>query len=831
MQPEEAIIARPRLYGLLEEAVQASLALVHAGAGFGKTLGASRFLEQSRYRAVWVNCTPLDNLAGHFWETLTKAFAAHRPGLGHIMRRLAFPDTLYTFNAFLAAFTAELYQDEQYVVFVFDDVHLITEPGIWEFLSNLVAARLENNCILLLTRAWPAALGSTMPAAHITADALRFTPEETAALFEARNISLAEDSLLHIHAYTAGWPIALSMAALVLRQKAQLRQGAALADAKPALFALFEQEIFSQYTSSEQDLLIKLSTLHSFPRGLVQAVSGGQRRELGELLGTNSFIDYDPDEKRLSFHPLYREFLQEKRVGMDPAALADTYCRAGDWCRENGLLYDALTYYGVGRRYAALWDTLLRFPANRHPKSEADFFLSQIESLPVDFREQHPMTEIMRAMLLANNLRFEEALALLVPVRQALEARPEKEAARLLGECYTVQGLIALSQEDPTFGAWFTKAAQLLPEGSARWGKHLHLLDLGPGLNLQSAKAGTLRKGLAAYEKGVPPMTRVLHGTGTGLDALAACEAAFLTGELKAAQEPAYHALHTARQAGQHDIAGNALFLLLRIYTIEGDYAQVKEMLRRIDAYAQLPEAYTLGIWDIARGWLFSEIDSARMPGWLINPTGSRTPPISIDRELLTCVRWMIATGREMEALALLEQHEHVSRSKKVVVSLLYTQLYRAIIYHKQGLQDNAMAHLRAAYRLAHGNNLVMPFIEYGSRTRSLLERALDTTAHGIPAAWLEEMHAKAGTCAKRHTYLAERWQLEHGGEHPRFALSKKEKELLSQLIQGLTREEIAGAMHWSLNTVKSMLTQVYGKLGAINRADAVRIALNAGLV
>jgi LuxR family maltose regulon positive regulatory protein len=44
-----------------------------------------------------------------------------------------------------------------------------------------------------------------------------------------------------------------------------------------------------------------------------------------------------------------------------------------------------------------------------------------------------------------------------------------------------------------------------------------------------------------------------------------------------------------------------------------------------------------------------------------------------------------------------------------------------------------------------------------------------------------------------------------------------------------LTREEIAIVNHISLDTVKSEIKSVYAKLHAVNRADAVRIALTEG--
>jgi ATP/maltotriose-dependent transcriptional regulator MalT len=61
--------------------------------------------------------------------------------------------------------------------------------------------------------------------------------------------------------------------------------------------------------------------------------------------------------------------------------------------------------------------------------------------------------------------------------------------------------------------------------------------------------------------------------------------------------------------------------------------------------------------------------------------------------------------------------------------------------------------------------------------------------------------------------------------------LSKRETSILRHLSQGLTRRDIADADGISVNTAKSVITNVYNKLGAVNKADAVRIAASMGLI
>jgi len=61
--------------------------------------------------------------------------------------------------------------------------------------------------------------------------------------------------------------------------------------------------------------------------------------------------------------------------------------------------------------------------------------------------------------------------------------------------------------------------------------------------------------------------------------------------------------------------------------------------------------------------------------------------------------------------------------------------------------------------------------------------------------------------------------------------LTARELEILRQLAAGQTNQEIAQAMIVSVNTVKSHLKNVYGKLGANNRRAAVAQARVLGLI
>jgi DNA-binding NarL/FixJ family response regulator len=62
-------------------------------------------------------------------------------------------------------------------------------------------------------------------------------------------------------------------------------------------------------------------------------------------------------------------------------------------------------------------------------------------------------------------------------------------------------------------------------------------------------------------------------------------------------------------------------------------------------------------------------------------------------------------------------------------------------------------------------------------------------------------------------------------------ALTLREREVLEQLAEGLPNKAIAEALGISDQTVKFHVAQITGKLGATNRTEAVRLAIQNGLI
>ena len=65
----------------------------------------------------------------------------------------------------------------------------------------------------------------------------------------------------------------------------------------------------------------------------------------------------------------------------------------------------------------------------------------------------------------------------------------------------------------------------------------------------------------------------------------------------------------------------------------------------------------------------------------------------------------------------------------------------------------------------------------------------------------------------------------------PAAELTDRQREILSAVVRGLTNPEIGTALGISPNSVKWHLKEIFARIGAANRSEAVAIALRKHLL
>jgi DNA-binding NarL/FixJ family response regulator len=133
-----------------------------------------------------------------------------------------------------------------------------------------------------------------------------------------------------------------------------------------------------------------------------------------------------------------------------------------------------------------------------------------------------------------------------------------------------------------------------------------------------------------------------------------------------------------------------------------------------------------------------------------------------------------------------------------------------------------------------------MSFIELGDDMYSLAgavlkappadpQSAESAESVGIPREWLQSIRRSASAAAKKCSLVTVQYSGRVTPASPDF--SQHELAILDSLSQGHTAEEIADDMRISIKMVKSAIRSLYVKLGVSNRAGAIRVATEKGLL
>jgi DNA-binding NarL/FixJ family response regulator len=134
---------------------------------------------------------------------------------------------------------------------------------------------------------------------------------------------------------------------------------------------------------------------------------------------------------------------------------------------------------------------------------------------------------------------------------------------------------------------------------------------------------------------------------------------------------------------------------------------------------------------------------------------------------------------------------------------------------------------------LARSQHAILQCIEAGVSGYVLKDSPLDDLFKNIRAAYNNEALVSPPIAAALMSYGAELVGFDPASEHVLCApqsLTRREREVLSLVQQGLTNQEIAESLVIELGTVKNHVHNILRKLNVNSRRDAVHVSRLAGL-
>jgi LuxR family maltose regulon positive regulatory protein len=312
-------------------------------------------------------------------------------------------------------------------------------------------------------------------------------------------------------------------------------------------------------------------------------------------------------------------------------------------------------------------------------------------------------------------------------------------------------------------------------------------------------------------------------------------ESAYLSFEPEKARRYAYQCLYKADSCAQHDLICNAYRLLARIGYLQGDYAEMKKQVDCAVEHAHRHDNTVLRkIRDNTLAWYYIKLrDLASVPKSILELSAAEPHNLDYGRPQVTYAHYLLIRGEYAKMTGMMR---HFGKGLYLSRGIWQERIIRLILlsvgYHCLDDHDASIDALWSAYDLCHHNGLVTPFIEAAEYMNDVIRVARRQRRHTFSQDWLDFIDRESAAFATRADTVRALYHKEHpakaGAHNP---LTKREQEVLQAVSLGLTRDEIATEQYVSVNTVKTTLRNIYNKLSANNKAEAVSIALAKGYI
>jgi LuxR family transcriptional regulator, maltose regulon positive regulatory protein len=349
-------VSRTALVNRLRANTTAPVVTVTAPAGYGKTTLLAQWTERDARAPAWVSLDERDDDPVVLLRHVAAGLHAIAPLGEDVLEALASPggsiwaSLLPRLGAALAAFAEP-------VALVLDDVHLIRSPDSLDAMAALIDHLPDASVLVLAGRAEPrlpiAALRVEGRLLELGAGDLALTPREAQLLLHGTGASLSLEEVNALVRQSEGWPAALYLAGLALRERDRSPNGTRLdlVSADQALTEYVRSEYLTRLRPKALRFLRRTAVLKQLSGPLCDAVLGttGSARDLDGIERSNLFL-VPLDRRRVwyRYHRLFRELLLTELEQREPEVVRVLHRRAACWYEAHGDPESALEHAHEG---------------------------------------------------------------------------------------------------------------------------------------------------------------------------------------------------------------------------------------------------------------------------------------------------------------------------------------------------------------------------------------------------------------------------------------------------------------------------------------------------
>jgi LuxR family maltose regulon positive regulatory protein len=349
--PRPGIVDRPALLDGLMSATHIPVVLVSAPAGYGKTTLLALWTERDERFFAWVSLDAADNDAVALVAAVLAALDPIVDLDDSIGAALHVPEPPLE-DVVLPSLVDACAECRRPFVLVLDDVHLVTETRSHTAIGYL-CERLPVGCQLALaTRTDPplplASLRAHGRLTELRAADLALGDAEARALLAAAGVAVSPDRVARLVEHTEGWPAAIYLAALSLRDRSHPEDFVDRFSGTSRHVADFlSEDVLARQSQDVIAFLLHTCVLEELTASLCDALTGGAdaNEMLRELERSNLFVvPLDEEREAYRYHHLFAQYLRAELVRREAGLVPELHRRALRWYREHGLVGRAVAH-------------------------------------------------------------------------------------------------------------------------------------------------------------------------------------------------------------------------------------------------------------------------------------------------------------------------------------------------------------------------------------------------------------------------------------------------------------------------------------------------------
>jgi LuxR family maltose regulon positive regulatory protein len=252
--------------------------------------------------------------------------------------------------------------------------------------------------MIIITRADPALRLSRLRAngglVEVRARDLSFTlAEAREVLVSHAGLELDDDDLEVLLHRTEGWPAALYLAALWLRNVEDPHQAVGEFGGDHGYVAEYlSHEVLAALHPDEREFLMRAAVLGSFTAELCDGVfaRADSAATLAELERSNMFVTSLERRAWFRVHPLFAQFATAQLASSNPGAVDELHTAAARWLRARGLIVEATRHASAAGDHELVAELMTEYHLALIRNGRAGTLLRWVQTLPDECVVAHP---------------------------------------------------------------------------------------------------------------------------------------------------------------------------------------------------------------------------------------------------------------------------------------------------------------------------------------------------------------------------------------------------------------------------------------------------------